>query len=55
MNNWKTLEFDTKLVEKYQNLYETADKMNAETLSKYAENVQTLLNESYDKQNSQKD
>ena len=46
---------DTKLVEKIQNLYETADKINAETVNKYAENIQTLLNESYDKQILQKD
>ena len=31
---------DTKLVKKIQNLYETADKINAETTTKYAGNIQ---------------
>ena len=34
---------DTKLLEKIQNSYETADKINEETVNKYAENIQKLL------------
>ena len=33
MNNWKTLELILNYWEKIQNLNETADKMNAETLN----------------------
>ena len=49
------LRVDTKLVEKIRNLYETADTIIAETVKKNAENLQKLLNESYDKEILQQD